>query len=312
MKKGIVLLSLFFAIIFVAGCVNSGGRITAKAVSALTSAEKQALSNEINELRKDSIEVTSSLNSLITLSNQKNDARLAEITNKIKKLYFGNTIVTLLEQLEDKIDDLDETFDEDSQRLKEEVDAVLVMVNELLEFARQSNDAELLAVAASLNQQLEQFNDGVDEEFFEQLEDALDVDFDDIDEDGVDNELDEDDDGDDILDEDDNDDDNDGLVDDQDFEEEEVEDELEEEFELEEGALDKEEDFDGDGLDDEDDEDDDNDGEKDDEDLDDDNDGIEEEEEEDDQDDVEEEEEESNGNGGGGNGEDSNGNGDED
>lgn len=253
MKKQLFALFIIVLLLLV-GCSNSStaeptpikASPTAQSPSkvimnSLNATEKAKLSQSVDKLQTKSIKISTSVNSLNALAEQKNDPQLTDLVSRINKIYSSNTILILLTEVDRKLDDADESLDEDSSALDKEIDILQVLVNNLVAYAKTTGDTSLIALAASLDTDVEEFSYIYEEEYYGELEEAVGVEFDDIDSDGIENEKDTDDDGDGIADAEDTDDDNDGVEDSQDFVEEEYEDTLQERYNIQDNDIDDDE-----------------------------------------------------------------------
>jgi len=250
MKKQLFALFIIVLLLLV-GCSNSStekptstkASPTAQSPSKVTmnsldATEKAKLSRSVDKLQTKSVKISTSIDSLNALAAQKNDSQLTDLVNRINKIYSSNTILILLTKVDRDLDDADESLDEDSSALDAEIDVLRALVNDLVTYSKMTGDASVMALATSLDTDVEEFSSVYGEEYYSELEEAVGVKFDDIDGDSIENEKDTDDDGDGIADTEDTDDDDDGVEDSQDFVEEEYKDTLQERYNIQDDDID--------------------------------------------------------------------------
>ncbi len=196
-RKLALIVMLIIGIILVTGCVQQAGgkknnptvnkvaEIDSK-IKLLNSTQKESLSNTFSKSKPINQRISSSINSLITLSNKKSDPKLTDLTNKIKNVYSGNTITVLLDETENNIDEQNENLDEGNIELQQEINAEIALTNQLNEYANQTGDNQVLGVANSLNQEFRELRK-THQEFTNELNDDLNENINDVHEDLVNN-----------------------------------------------------------------------------------------------------------------------------
>ena len=91
--------------------------------AALDVNEKVQLHNTITKLNTGGAQRTDALNKIIAYADQKKDTKLSAIALKLKKIYLGNTIVKLVDEIGTDMDTGSENIDEASAELGLEVGA---------------------------------------------------------------------------------------------------------------------------------------------------------------------------------------------
>lgn len=119
-------------------------------ISALSDMHKKALNEKIAVVKEVNARLSSKIDALIAYAGQKNYAALLLQAEKLKKLYGSNTVSALLDKIDEGIDAGDESIDENTVRLREEMDAVVRIVLELEDLAFQTDDPDLVEIIAGI------------------------------------------------------------------------------------------------------------------------------------------------------------------
>lgn len=141
-------------------------------IAKLTPAQQKLLNDRIAIAKQRAERMDQKIALLAAYAEKRNIPELTTRVETLKQLYKGNTILVLLDRIDAAIDTADENLDEDSVRLREELDALAVLSEELKELAQQQNDPELTALANDLDQVVDEAQHAYDEEYLDAFEEA--------------------------------------------------------------------------------------------------------------------------------------------
>ncbi len=147
-------------------------------IKTLTPGEKKLLNDKIAIAKVRVERLDQKIALMRAFAEKQNNPELLARVQKLEKIYKGNTILVLLDKIDAGIDAADENLDEDAVRLREEMDAMAVIMEEIMQMAQLEGDPAFTALATEVSEIVEDVQDAYQDEFLNELEQTTETDLD--------------------------------------------------------------------------------------------------------------------------------------